>query len=130
MLYYDIDHKVGAVGALCPQAGIRRFSSWLFEAHFRSDKTNVRLRKNLSVFFTASGEKNNMVFRVFVLSDRNGQNLSCLMKCVGAKCTKRCCRVQQRSAQRCGFVFEVLVRGSLLTPHSSLLTCSCSRYAL
>ena len=81
-------------------------------------------------FFSPRAVKKNVVFRVFVLSDWNGQNLSCLMKCVGAKCTKRCCRVQQRSAQRCGFVFEVLVRGSLLTPHSSLLTCSCSRYAL
>ena len=45
-------------------------------------------------------------FRVFVLSDWNGQNLNCLMKCVGAKCTKRCCRVQQRSAQR--FCLSVL----------------------
>ena len=41
------------------------------------------------------------LFRIFVLFDWGGQYLSSLIKCVGAKCTKRCCRVQLRlSAQR------------------------------
>lgn len=73
--------------------------------------------------------------RLFCLI-RKGQYLACLVKCVGAKCTKRCCRVQRRSAQRCGFVFEVFCaefapRFSILNPHLLLLPlCALSNSAL
>ena len=108
MLYYDRDHKVGAVGVLCPQAGNNGFSVMAFEAQFRSHKTNVRQRKVTAVFFVASDEKNNcccfFLIRVFVLCDWKGQYLSCSIWSVWAlKCTKRCCRVQQRE---CAAVFR------------------------
>ena len=95
-----------------------------YEAQFRSNKTNVRSRKASAVFSVASDEKNNLgvlfgVECLFCLIGK-GQYLACLVKCVGAKCTKRSCRVQQWSAQRCGFVFEVC--GARFFPHSSLLT--------
>ena len=121
MLYYGIDHKVGAVGQLCPEVKKASFRLGFFEAHFWSNKTNVRQRKTVR-FFSPQVAKKTMWFiltrlRAFVLFDRNGQSLGCLMKCVGAKCTKRCCRVQQRSAQR----FSLCVSGQErrgFTPHS------------
>lgn len=42
LLYYYRDHKVGAVGVLCPQAKNGGFFAVAYEAQFRSNKTNVR----------------------------------------------------------------------------------------
>lgn len=83
-----------------PSSRKRQFFVEAYEAQFRSDKTNVRYTKTASVFFVASDEKNNhtsllFLFRAFVLSDWERSVPLCLMKCVGAKCTKRCCRVRQ-----------------------------------
>ena len=49
MLYYDIDHKVGAVGVLCPQAGKGVFFALANEAQLRSDKTNIRCMEKLAM---------------------------------------------------------------------------------
>ena len=116
LLYYGIDHKVGAVGVLCPQAVRSGFSALAYKAQFWSHKTNVRQWNSAAVFFVASDEKNILpdsssegLFCVI----RIGRYLICLVKCVGAKCTKRCCRVQQRR-----------VRGGLVK------TSNAHRYAL
>ncbi len=82
--------------------------------------------KNSGGFFRRKRRKKQLCFffRGLFCVIENGQCLICLMKCVGAKCTKRCCRVQQRSAQRfslCVLSFGIGVL-SLLTPNSSLLT--------
>ena len=58
ILYYFIDHKVGAVGVLCPQARKGGFATLAYEAQIRSDKTNVRIQRMTAVFFAASDEKN------------------------------------------------------------------------
>ena len=121
MLYYCIDHKVGAVGVLCPQAKKGVVFALAYEAQFRSNKTNVRSRKASAVFSVASDGKNNLgvlfgVECLFCLIGK-GQYLACLVKCVGAKCTKRSCRVQQWSAQRFSLCVLSLVE-SVFTPNS------------
>ena len=67
------------------------------EAQSRSRKTNVRLRnfKFSSVARKLATDPPSLCFAGL------GRSVPLLLyKCVGAKCTKRCCRVQQRSARR------------------------------
>ena len=102
------------------------FLPWLMRHNLGQTK-QMFVSENRRRFFSSHATKKTLLpdFHsecLFCLIGK-GQYLACLVKCVGAKCTKRCCRVQQRSAQRCGFVFEVFWCGghsSLLTPHSSL----------
>jgi hypothetical protein len=97
ILYYGIDHKVGAVGVLCPRVG----KAFRFTATSEAQSRSVEQRYGIGFLkFRPLLVNSQRTHRSFVLPDREGQYLSCLMKCVGAKCTKRCCRVRQRSARR------------------------------
>ena len=118
VVYYYYDHKVGVVGVLCPHVK-NEISLFLTQRHnpVKQNKCSdgisaggpLLLRRNgqcqqvgerqasLKKTFDAFSK----LFRIFVLFDWGGQYLSSLIKCVGAKCTKRCCRVQLwLSAQR------------------------------
>jgi hypothetical protein len=97
VLYYDTDHKVGAVGVLCPRVGEALASSGRQRHNLgQQNKCTVSEFSKFRPLLVNSQRTH----RSFVLLDREGQYLSCFIKCVGAKCTKRCCRVRQRSARR------------------------------
>ena len=72
--------RLGQWGYYTLRAELLNFFA-LCEVQSRSGKTRV----GLQLLFYLSGV---------------GQYLSCFIKCVGAKCTKRCCRVQQRWSAR------------------------------
>ena len=98
MLYYDIDHKVGAVGVLYPRVVKRHwFCRW--RQRHKPGLTKQMFGADFRIFgpLLVNSQRTH---RSFVLSDWAGQYLSCFIKCVGAKCTKRCCRVQQRWSAR------------------------------
>ena len=98
MLYYDTDHKVGAVGVLCPRV--------VNEAVFRLRRQRHNPGPAKQMFgsdfpnFRPLLVNSQRTHRAFALRDWAGQYLSCFVRCVGAKCTKRCCRVQQRWSAR------------------------------
>ena len=131
--------RLGQWGYYALEPKTAHFSLWLMRHNFGQTK-QMFVKGNRRRFFSSLATKK--TFCSFFLCESlfcligKGQYLACLVKCVGAKCTKRCCRVQQRSAQRCGFVFEVFgkrfsPRSSLLTPHLLLLPlCALSNSAL
>ena len=59
IVYYGIDHKVGVVGVLCPQAKKSEVFALADMVQFWSNKTNVRLKKSSAVFSVVNDEKNN-----------------------------------------------------------------------
>ena len=71
MLYYGIDHKVGAVGVLYPLAGNSGISAVVNEAHFQLYKTNVRQQKPSAVFSSQATKKHLLVLSFpFICSAR------------------------------------------------------------
>ena len=118
VVYYYYDHKVGVVGVLCPHVK-NEISLFLTKRHnpVKQNKCSVEIFAGGPLLLRRNGQCQQVgerqaslkktfdafskLFRIFVLFDWGGQYLSSLIKCVGAKCTKRCCRVQLwLSAQR------------------------------
>lgn len=118
VVYYYYDHKVGVVGVLCPHVK-NEISLFLTQRHnpVKQNKCSVGIFAGGPLLLRRNGQCQQVgerqaslkktfdafskFFRIFVLFDWGGQYLSSLIKCVGAKCTKRCCRVQLwLSAQR------------------------------
>ena len=118
VVYYYYDHKVGVVGVLCPHVK-NEISLFLTQRHnpVKQNKCSVEIFAGGPLLLRRNGQCQQVgerqaslkktfdafskLFRIFVLFDWGGQYLSSLIKCVGAKCTKRCCRVQLwLSAQR------------------------------
>ena len=112
VVYYYYDHKVGVVGVLCPRVKIGLSDSLGKEAQPGQAKQMFGggLRRRSVAPVVATDKANELAsrallsnafrqtcfYRIFVLLDWGGQYLSSLIKCVGAKCTRRCCRVQLR----------------------------------
>ena len=89
--YYALRQSFGA--------DFSAFSRLSREAQSRSDKTNVRLRnRRRSVAPCRSQRISAFASECLFCPTVFGQYLSCLMKCVGAKCTRLCCRVWRLSA--------------------------------
>ena len=116
--------RLGQWGQYALRAKMLSFCS--SEAPSQSGKTRVGFyisRTNvLSIFRSgfcsasvakAKGRLANLSFsfiRLLFYPIGSGQYLSCLIKCVGAKCTKRCYRVQQRGVRSGGNSFVLYLQ--------------------